>query len=277
MASEAVKNYLKSIKNIPLLTEAEEKEVAAAAASGSQEARQKMIEANLRLVVNIAKNYTSRTPYMSFLDLIQEGNMGLMKAVEKFDVSKGYKFSTYATYWIKQSISKAIIEQGRTIRLPAHIINELNKFNRVNRELTQELGREPTLKELSLALEIPVKRIKEYYEMTKEPVSLDVTINEDEDVTMGELVADESSTDFMNFDDGSLRAAVTTVLDTLSAREKKVIELRFGLNDSRPMTLEAVGQEFGLTKERIRQIEAAALKKLRNPVRSEKLREIWES
>lgn len=277
MASEAVKNYLKSIKNIPLLTEAEEKEVAAAAASGSQEARQKMIEANLRLVVNIAKNYTSRTPYMSFLDLIQEGNMGLMKAVEKFDVSKGYKFSTYATYWIKQSISKAIIEQGRTIRLPAHIINELNKFNRVNRELTQELGREPTLKELSLALEIPVKRIKEYYEMTKEPVSLDVTINEDEDVTMGELVADESSTDFMNFDDGSLRAAVTTVLDTLSAREKKVIELRFGLNDNRPMTLEAVGQEFGLTKERIRQIEAAALKKLRNPVRSEKLREIWES
>lgn len=277
MVNEAVKNYLKSIKNIPLLTEVEEKEIAAAAASGSQEARQKMIEANLRLVVNIAKNYTSRTPYMSFLDLIQEGNMGLMKAVEKFDVSKGYKFSTYATYWIKQSISKAIIEQGRTIRLPAHIINELNKFNRVNRELTQELGREPTLKELSLALEIPVKRIKEYYEMTKEPVSLDVTINEDEDVTMGELVADESSTDFMNFDDGSLRAAVTTVLDTLSAREKKVIELRFGLNDNRPMTLEAVGQEFGLTKERIRQIEAAALKKLRNPVRSEKLREIWES
>lgn len=276
MTNEAVKNYLRSIKDIPLLTEEQEKETAAAAARGEQWARDKMIESNLRLVVSVAKNYTGRTQTMSFLDLIQEGNLGLMKAVEKFDISKGYKFSTYATYWIKQSISKAIIDQSRAIRLPAHIVNELNKFNRTIRELTQEFGREPNDKELAAALNLPIKRIREYYEITKEPVSLDVTINEDEDVTMGELVADETATAFMDFDDNSVKELLYNILDSLSERERQVIKLRFGLEDGRTYTLEAIGQKFNLTKERIRQIEASALKKLRHPVRSKKLREAWE-
>lgn len=277
MENEAVKEYLKSIRNIPLLSEEDEYKIAIAAANGDENARQTMITSNLRLVVKVAKTYIGRSSNLSFLDLIQEGNMGLMRATEKFDAEKGFRFSTYATYWIKQAISKAIIDQSRAVRLPAHIINELNKFNKAIRDLSQQYGRTPSDKELAEYLNVSVKKISEYYTISKEPCSLDVTIDEDEDTAMIDLIADENATKFMDIDNLSIRDTIYSVLNTLSERERKIIELRFGFTDGRQHTLEEVGKEFNLTKERIRQLEASALKKLRNPVRSEKLREVWES
>ena len=277
MENEAVREYLKSIRNIPLLNEEDEYKIAIAAANGDENARQTMITSNLRLVVKIAKTYIGRSSNLSFLDLIQEGNMGLMRATEKFDAEKGFRFSTYATYWIKQAISKAIIDQSRAVRLPAHIINELNKCNKAIRDLSQQYGRTPSDKELAEYLNVSVKKISEYYTISKEPCSLDVTIDEDEDTAMIDLIADENATKFMDIDDLSIRDTIYSVLNTLSERERKIIELRFGFTDGRQHTLEEVGKEFNLTKERIRQLEASALKKLRNPVRSEKLREVWES
>lgn len=277
MENEAVREYLKSIRNIPLLSEEDEYKIAIAAANGDENARQTMITSNLRLVVKVAKTYIGRSSNLSFLDLIQEGNMGLMRATEKFDAEKGFRFSTYATYWIKQAISKAIIDQSRAVRLPAHIINELNKFNKAIRDLSQQYGRTPSDKELAEYLNVSVKKISEYYTISKEPCSLDVTIDEDEDTAMIDLIADENATKFMDIDDLSVRDTIYSVLNTLSERERKIIELRFGFTDGRQHTLEEVGKEFNLTKERIRQLEASALKKLRNPVRSEKLREVWES
>ena len=277
MENEAVREYLKSIRNIPLLSEEDEYKIAIAAANGDENARQTMITSNLRLVVKVAKTYIGRSSNLSFLDLIQEGNMGLMRATEKFDAEKGFRFSTYATYWIKQAISKAIIDQSRAVRLPAHIINELNKFNKAIRDLSQQYGRTPSDKELAEYLNVSVKKISEYYTISKEPCSLDVTIDEDEDTAMIDLIADENATEFMDADDLSVRDTIYSVLNTLSERERKIIELRFGFTDGRQHTLEEVGKEFNLTKERIRQLEASALKKLRNPVRSEKLREVWES
>ena len=277
MENEAVREYLKSIRNIPLLSEEDEYKVAIAAANGDENARQTMITSNLRLVVKVAKTYIGRSSNLSFLDLIQEGNMGLMRATEKFDAEKGFRFSTYATYWIKQAISKAIIDQSRAVRLPAHIINELNKFNKAIRDLSQQYGRTPSDKELAEYLNVSVKKIGEYYTISKEPCSLDVTIDEDEDTAMIDLIADENATKFMDIDDLPIRDTIYSVLNTLSERERKIIELRFGFADGRQHTLEEVGKEFNLTKERIRQLEASALKKLRNPVRSEKLREVWES
>ena len=277
MENEAVREYLKSIRNIPLLSEEDEYKIAIAAANGDENARQTMITSNLRLVVKVAKTYIGRSSNLSFLDLIQEGNMGLMRATEKFDAEKGFRFSTYATYWIKQAISKAIIDQSRAVRLPAHIINELNKFNKAIRDLSQQYGRTPSDKELAEYLNVSVKKIGEYHTISKEPCSLDVTIDEDEDTAMIDLIADENATKFMDIDDLSIRDTIYSVLNTLSERERKIIELRFGFTDGRQHTLEEVGKEFNLTKERIRQLEASALKKLRNPVRSEKLREVWES
>ena len=277
MDNEAVREYLRSIRNIPLLSEEDEYKIAIAAANGDENARQTMITSNLRLVVKIAKTYIGRSSNLSFLDLIQEGNMGLMRATEKFDAEKGFRFSTYATYWIKQAISKAIIDQSRAVRLPAHIINELNKFNKAIRDLSQQYGRTPSDKELAEYLNVSVKKISEYYTISKEPCSLDVTIDEDEDTAMIDLIADENATKFMDIDDLSIRDTIYSVLNTLSERERKIIELRFGFTDGRQHTLEEVGKEFNLTKERIRQLEASALKKLRNPVRSEKLREVWEN
>ena len=277
MENEAVREYLKSIRNIPLLSEEDEYKIAIAAANGDENARQTMITSNLRLVVKVAKTYIGRSSNLSFLDLIQEGNMGLMRATEKFDAEKGFRFSTYATYWIKQAISKAIIDQSRAVRLPAHIINELNKFNKAIRDLSQQYGRTPSDKELAEYLNVSVKKISEYYTISKEPCSLDVTIDEDEDTAMIDLIADENATKFMDIDDLSIRDTIYSVLNTLSERERRIIELRFGFTDGRQHTLEEVGKEFNLTKERIRQLEASALKKLRNPVRSEKLREVWES
>ena len=277
MENEAVREYLKSIRNIPLLSEEDEYKIAIAAANGDENARQTMITSNLRLVVKAAKTYIGRSSNLSFLDLIQEGNMGLMRATEKFDAEKGFRFSTYATYWIKQAISKAIIDQSRAVRLPAHIINELNKFNKAIRDLSQQYGRTPSDKELAEYLNVSVKKISEYYTISKEPCSLDVTIDEDEDTAMIDLIADENATKFMDIDDLSIRDTIYSVLNTLSERERKIIELRFGFTDGRQHTLEEVGKEFNLTKERIRQLEASALKKLRNPVRSEKLREVWEN
>ena len=277
MENEAVREYLKSIRNIPLLSEEDEYKIAIAAANGDENARQIMITSNLRLVVKVAKTYIGRSSNLSFLDLIQEGNMGLMRATEKFDAEKGFRFSTYATYWIKQAISKAIIDQSRAVRLPAHIINELNKFNKAIRDLSQQYGRTPSDKELAEYLNVSIKKISEYHTISKEPCSLDVTIDEDEDTAMIDLIADENATKFMDIDDLSIRDTIYSVLSTLSERERKIIELRFGFTDGRQHTLEEVGKEFNLTKERIRQLEASALKKLRNPVRSEKLREVWES
>ena len=277
MENEAVREYLKSIRNIPLLSEEDEYKIAIAAANGDENARQTMITSNLRLVVKIAKTYIGRSSNLSFLDLIQEGNMGLMRATEKFDAEKGFRFSTYAPYWIKHAISKAIIDQSRAVRLPAHIINELNKFNKAIRDLSQQYGRTPSDKELAEYLNVSIKKISEYYTISKEPCSLDVTIDEDEDTAMIDLIADENATKFMDIDDLSIRDTIYSVLNTLSERERKIIELRFGFTDGRQHTLEEVGKEFNLTKERIRQLEASALKKLRNPVRSEKLREVWES
>ena len=269
---DPVRMYLKEIGKVPLLSTKEELDLAERMDKGDQEAQRELAEANLRLVVSIAKRYVGRG--MLFLDLIQEGNLGLIKAVEKFDYKKGYKFSTYATWWIRQSITRAIADQARTIRIPVHMVETINKLLRVTRQLLQEYGREPTHEELSKELGISVERVREIQKIAQDPVSLETPIGEEEDSHLGDFIQDESapapadSATYM-----LLREQLKTVLDTLTSREARVLKLRFGLDDGKMRTLEEVGSEFGVTRERIRQIEAKALRKLRHPSRSKKLRD----
>ena len=269
---DPVRMYLKEIGRVPLLTAEEEIELAKRMEQGDEEAKKKLAEANLRLVVSIAKRYVGRG--MLFLDLIQEGNLGLIKAVEKFDYGKGFKFSTYATWWIRQAITRAIADQARTIRIPVHMVETINKLIRVSRQLLQELGRDPTPEEIAAAMEIPVERVREIQKVAQEPVSLETPIGEEEDSHLGDFIEDEDAP--APAEAASyilLREQLESVLDTLTPREEKVLRLRFGLDDGRSRTLEEVGQEFGVTRERIRQIEAKALRKLRHPSRSRKLKD----
>lgn len=270
--NDPVRMYLKEIGQIKLLTTEEELELADRIAQGDEEAKATLAEANLRLVVSIAKRYVGRG--MLFLDLIQEGNIGLMKAVEKFDVTKGYKFSTYATWWIRQAITRAIADQARTIRVPVHMVETINKLARVERQLTLELNREPTEEELSKKMGTSVEKIRDIYKISQEPVSLEIPIGEEDDSHLGDFIPDETN---MSPEDYAvnelLKDEISEVLLTLTEREEKVIRLRFGLEDGRPRTLEEVGQLFGVTRERIRQIEAKALRKLRHPSRSRKLKD----
>ena len=271
--NDPVRMYLKEIGQIKLLTTEEELELADRIQEGDEQAKATLAEANLRLVVSIAKRYVGRG--MLFLDLIQEGNIGLMKAVEKFDVSKGYKFSTYATWWIRQAITRAIADQARTIRVPVHMVETINKLARVERQLTLELNREPTEEELSKKMGISVDKIRDIYKISQEPVSLEIPIGEEDDSHLGDFIPDETNMspeeDFAINE--LLKDEISEVLLTLTEREEKVIRLRFGLEDGRPRTLEEVGQLFGVTRERIRQIEAKALRKLRHPSRSRKLKD----
>ena len=272
---DPVRMYLKEIGKVPLLTADEEIELAKAMAEGDQEAKKKLAEANLRLVVSIAKRYVGRG--MLFLDLIQEGNLGLIKAVEKFDYTKGYKFSTYATWWIRQAITRAIADQARTIRIPVHMVETINKLIRVSRQLLQELGREPTPEEIAQAMDMPVERVREILKISQEPVSLETPIGEEEDSHLGDFIQDDNvpvPADAATFT--LLREQLGEVLETLTEREQKVLILRFGLEDGRSRTLEEVGKEFNVTRERIRQIEAKALRKLRHPSRSRKLKDYLE-
>ena len=269
---DPVRMYLKEIGRVPLLTAEEEIELAKRMEQGDEEAKKKLAEANLRLVVSIAKRYVGRG--MLFLDLIQEGNLGLIKAVEKFDYGKGFKFSTYATWWIRQAITRAIADQARTIRIPVHMVETINKLIRVSRQLLQELGRDPTPEEIAAAMEIPVERVREIQKVAQEPVSLETPIGEEEDSHLGDFIEDEDAP--APAEAASyilLKEQLESVLDTLTPREEKVVRLRFGLDDGRSRTLEEVGQEFGVTRERIRQIEAKALRKLRHPSRSRKLKD----
>ena len=267
-----VRMYLKEIGKVPLLSAEEEIELAKRMAEGDEDAKKRLAEANLRLVVSIAKRYVGRG--MLFLDLIQEGNLGLIKAVEKFDYQKGFKFSTYATWWIRQAITRAIADQARTIRIPVHMVETINKLIRVSRQLLQELGREPLPEEIAEELDMPVERVREILKISQEPVSLETPIGEEEDSHLGDFIQDD------NVPVPAEAAAATLlkeqlgeVLDTLTDREQKVLRLRFGMNDGRARTLEEVGKEFDVTRERIRQIEAKALRKLRHPSRSRKLRD----
>ena len=269
---DPVRMYLKEIGKVPLLSAEEEIELAKRMEAGDEEAKQKLAEANLRLVVSIAKRYVGRG--MLFLDLIQEGNLGLIKAVEKFDYRKGYKFSTYATWWIRQAITRAIADQARTIRIPVHMVETINKLIRVSRQLLQELGREPQPEEIAEVMDIPVERVREILKISQEPVSLETPIGEEEDSHLGDFIPDDNMpvpADAAAFT--LLKEQLVEVLDTLTEREKKVLTLRFGLEDGRARTLEEVGKEFNVTRERIRQIEAKALRKLRHPSRSRKLRD----
>ncbi len=270
--NDPVRMYLKEIGQIKLLTTEEELELADKIAEGDEQAKATLAEANLRLVVSIAKRYVGRG--MLFLDLIQEGNIGLMKAVEKFDVTKGYKFSTYATWWIRQAITRAIADQARTIRVPVHMVETINKLARVERQLTLELNREPTEEELAKKMGTSVEKIRDIYKISQEPVSLEIPIGEEDDSHLGDFIPDETN---MSPEDYAvnelLKDEISEVLLTLTEREEKVIRLRFGLEDGRPRTLEEVGQLFGVTRERIRQIEAKALRKLRHPSRSRKLKD----
>ncbi|MBR1758172.1 MAG: RNA polymerase sigma factor RpoD [Lachnospiraceae bacterium] len=269
---DPVRMYLKEIGKVPLLSAEEEIELAQKMEDGDEAAKKKLAEANLRLVVSIAKRYVGRG--MLFLDLIQEGNLGLIKAVEKFDYRKGYKFSTYATWWIRQAITRAIADQARTIRIPVHMVETINKLIRVQRQLLQELGREPSAEEISEELGIPVDRVREIQKISQEPVSLETPIGEEEDSHLGDFIQDESvpvPAEAASFT--LLREQLDEVLGTLTEREQKVLRLRFGLDDGRARTLEEVGKEFNVTRERIRQIEAKALRKLRHPSRSRKLRD----
>ena len=269
---DPVRMYLKEIGKVPLLSGEEEIELANRMAEGDEYAKKRLAEANLRLVVSIAKRYVGRG--MLFLDLIQEGNLGLIKAVEKFDYQKGFKFSTYATWWIRQAITRAIADQARTIRIPVHMVETINKLIRVSRQLLQELGREPLPEEIAEELDMPVERVREILKISQEPVSLETPIGEEEDSHLGDFIQDD------NVPVPAEAAAATLlkeqlgeVLDTLTDREQKVLRLRFGMNDGRARTLEEVGKEFDVTRERIRQIEAKALRKLRHPSRSRKLRD----
>jgi RNA polymerase primary sigma factor len=269
---DPVRMYLKEIGRVPLLTAAEEVELAKRIEQGDEEAKKRLAEANLRLVVSIAKRYVGRG--MLFLDLIQEGNLGLIKAVEKFDYRKGYKFSTYATWWIRQAITRAIADQARTIRIPVHMVETINKLIRVQRQLLQELGREPVPEEIAQRMGITVERVREIQKVAQEPVSLETPIGEEEDSHLGDFIEDEEApapAEAAGYQ--LLKEQLEEVLDTLTNREEKVLRLRFGLSDGRARTLEEVGQVFGVTRERIRQIEAKALRKLRHPTRSKKLRD----
>ncbi|MCR4732083.1 MAG: RNA polymerase sigma factor RpoD [Lachnospiraceae bacterium] len=272
---DPVRMYLKEIGKVPLLTADEEIKLAKRMEEGDQEAKKKLAEANLRLVVSIAKRYVGRG--MLFLDLIQEGNLGLIKAVEKFDYSKGYKFSTYATWWIRQAITRAIADQARTIRIPVHMVETINKLIRVSRQLLQELGREPTPEEIAEEMDLPVERVREILKISQEPVSLETPIGEEEDSHLGDFIQDDNvpvPADAATFT--LLKEQLSEVLSTLTEREQKVLILRFGLEDGRGRTLEEVGKEFNVTRERIRQIEAKALRKLRHPSRSRKLKDYLE-
>lgn len=272
---DPVKMYLKEIGKIPLLSAEEEKELAEKMEEGSIYAKKKLAETNLRLVVSIAKRYVGRG--MQFLDLIQEGNMGLMKAVEKFDFRRGFKFSTYATWWIRQAITRSIADQARTIRIPVHMVETINKLVRIERQLVQELGREPSNEEISIHMGIDVDKVNEIRKIAQEPVSLETPIGEEDDSHLGDFIEDETAVapdEAANF--SMLKEQLNLVLNTLSEREKKVLELRFGLNDGTPRTLEEVGKEFDVTRERIRQIEAKALRKLKHPSRSQKLKDFLE-
>jgi RNA polymerase primary sigma factor len=269
---DPVRMYLKEIGRVPLLSAEEEVELAKRMELGDEEAKRRLAEANLRLVVSIAKRYVGRG--MLFLDLIQEGNLGLIKAVEKFDYRKGYKFSTYATWWIRQAITRAIADQARTIRIPVHMVETINKLIRVSRQLLQELGREPTPEEIATEMDISVERVREILKIAQEPVSLETPIGEEEDSHLGDFIEDEDApapAEAASFI--LLKEQLEEVLETLTHREEKVLRLRFGLDDGRARTLEEVGQEFGVTRERIRQIEAKALRKLRHPSRSRKLKD----
>ena len=272
---DPVRMYLKEIGKVPLLSAEEEIELAKRMELGDQEAKKRLAEANLRLVVSIAKRYVGRG--MLFLDLIQEGNLGLIKAVEKFDYRKGYKFSTYATWWIRQAITRAIADQARTIRIPVHMVETINKLIRVSRQLLQELGREPTPEEIAAEMNMPVDRVREILKISQEPVSLETPIGEEEDSHLGDFIQDDNvpvPADAAAFT--LLKEQLEEVLGTLTEREQKVLTLRFGLEDGRARTLEEVGKEFNVTRERIRQIEAKALRKLRHPSRSRKLKDYLE-
>ncbi len=272
---DPVRMYLKEIGKVPLLTAEEETELAKRMEAGDEIAKQKLAEANLRLVVSIAKRYVGRG--MLFLDLIQEGNLGLIKAVEKFDYSKGFKFSTYATWWIRQAITRAIADQARTIRIPVHMVETINKLIRVSRQLLQDLGRDPTPEEIAKEMDLDVEKVREIQKIAQEPVSLETPIGEEEDSHLGDFIPDDDAqapAEAATFT--LLREQLVDVLDTLTDREQKVLRLRFGLDDGRARTLEEVGKEFDVTRERIRQIEAKALRKLRHPSRSKKLKDFLE-
>ena len=272
---DPVRMYLKEIGRVPLLTAQQEIELAKRMEKGDVRAQKELAEANLRLVVSIAKRYVGRG--MMFLDLIQEGNLGLIKAVEKFDYNKGYKFSTYATWWIRQAITRAIADQARTIRIPVHMVETINKLIRVSRQLLQEYGREPTAEEISAEMEVPVERVREIMKIAQEPVSLETPIGEEEDSHLGDFIEDhdaQAPADVASF--MLLKEQLSEVLGTLTTREKEVLKLRFGLEDGKARTLEEVGKNFHVTRERIRQIEAKALRKLRHPSRSKKLKDFLE-
>ncbi|WP_223067129.1 RNA polymerase sigma factor RpoD [Paenibacillus caui] len=273
--NDPVRMYLKEIGRVPLLSANEEIELAQRIENGDEEAKRRLAEANLRLVVSIAKRYVGRG--MLFLDLIQEGNMGLIKAVEKFDYSKGFKFSTYATWWIRQAITRAIADQARTIRIPVHMVETINKLIRVSRQLLQELGREPTPEEIAAEMDLSVEKVREIMKIAQEPVSLETPIGEEDDSHLGDFIEDQEAlapADAAAYE--LLKEQLEDVLDTLTEREENVLRLRFGLDDGRTRTLEEVGKVFGVTRERIRQIEAKALRKLRHPSRSKRLKDFLE-
>ena len=273
---DPVRMYLKEIGKVPLLTSEEEVELAKRIADGDEEAKKQLSEANLRLVVSIAKRYVGRG--MQFLDLIQEGNLGLIKAVEKFDYTKGYKFSTYATWWIRQAITRAIADQARTIRIPVHMVETINRLLRTQRQLVQDLGREPTVEELAEELKLPVARVREIQKISQEPVSLETPIGEEDDSHLGDFIQDDHMPVPMDAAAATLlREQLTEVMSSLTEREQRVLRLRFGMDDGKARTLEEVGKEFDVTRERIRQIEAKALRKLRHPSRSRKLKDYLES
>jgi len=273
--NDPVRMYLKEIGRVPLLTAEEEIELAKRIEQGDEDAKRRLAEANLRLVVSIAKRYVGRG--MLFLDLIQEGNMGLIKAVEKFDHGKGFKFSTYATWWIRQAITRAIADQARTIRIPVHMVETINKLIRVSRQLLQELGREPTPEEIAAEMDLSVEKVREIMKIAQEPVSLETPIGEEDDSHLGDFIEDQEAlapADAAAYE--LLKEQLEDVLDTLTEREENVLRLRFGLDDGRTRTLEEVGKVFGVTRERIRQIEAKALRKLRHPSRSKRLKDFLE-
>lgn len=273
--SDPVRMYLKEIGRVPLLSADEEVELSKRIEEGDEDAKRRLAEANLRLVVSIARRYAGRG--MQFLDLIQEGNMGLIKAVEKFDYSKGFKFSTYATWWIRQAITRSIADQARTIRIPVHMVETINKLVRVSRQLLQELGREPTPEEIAKEMDITPDKVREIQKVSQEPVSLETPVGEESDSNLGDFIEDQDAlapADAAAFE--LLKEQLEEVLDTLTEREENVLRLRFGLEDGRTRTLEEVGQVFGVTRERIRQIEAKALRKLRHPSRSKRLKDFLE-